>query len=218
MNVLKYIYSLIPTTIKWILLSIFVLPILGKIVSEGISEEGINISLNKFLYLLVFAIILLAIGFFIGSFRSVRILLSTEKSENIGNVKQKKILSVNQVNIGQYKDENLAVAIIAEINLTDEIQPNIEDFIKRVSIGEPFCPQCLRPLDIYHTSWQVDGSPDGFQCEECNTKRQGLKSDIIKDIIKEIRFNYKEYYEKYHSEIDKLTKGKPQQYNLPIFL
>lgn len=217
-NILKYIYSQIPKSIKWTLGAIIILPILGKLVSEWIGKEGLDLSLVRLLFVLGVAVILLLVGILIGSFKAVRNLLPNNKSEKLDAFLGKKVLTVDKVNIGQYEDKHLAVAIMAEISLTDEFQPDIEEFIKRISIGDPFCPKCKRPLDIYRTSWQAGGYPDGFQCEECNTKRQGLKSDIMKDVIKEIRLNDKDYWEKYHTEIDKLIKGNPQKYRLPLIL
>jgi len=125
---------------------------------------------------------------------------------------RKKLLSNTEVVIGTYSIPDLKVDIKAKIILIDNIKPDIEIFLDRVSMGRPYCPKCLRPLDILRASWMANGMQIGYKCKECKTKIRKTDSDIYSEIYSLIRRDYDKYWSTYQRKISEMTKGKPMEY------
>jgi len=126
----------------------------------------------------------------------------------------KKKLPVSKITIGTYKERSLAVDILAVVILEEKSKPGVEMFLKRIELGEPYCPNCLRPLDAIRASWMADGVQIGYRCSKCNTKREGTELDLYKDVEGEVRRNFETYWQTYTEAIHRLTGGKPGEFRV----
>jgi hypothetical protein len=129
-------------------------------------------------------------------------------------VEAKKVLPNRQVSIGTLRTKELAVSMQAEIILEEQIRPDIENFLKRIDIGEPYCPECSRPLEELKTSWMADYAQIGYKCLSCNTQRTGTRIDLLKDVVALIRSRYDYYWDIYSKKIQLLTNGNPHEYTV----
>lgn len=129
-------------------------------------------------------------------------------------VESKKTLPYRQVSLGTLGSKELDVDIQAEIELEDQIQPDIENFLKRIGIGVPYCPKCSRPLEELRTTWMADFAQIGYECKSCNTQKMSERKDLLKDVYALIRSNYGYYWDIYSKKVQQLTNGKPHEYTV----
>ena len=66
-------------------------------------------------------------------------------------IELKKELPYKYVSIGKPEtaDGLVAVDIQARIVLNDQMQPDIQNFFNRIILGQPYCPKCSRPLEVW---------------------------------------------------------------------
>lgn len=132
---------------------------------------------------------------------------SSEK-QVIPLIDSKKTLPYRDISVGTFKTKELEVAILAKIVLEEQIKPDIENFLNRIDTGNPYCPNCLRPLD----EWKLGGMTIGYKCPSCNTQREVNTWDLLNDVYGKIRSNYDYFWDIYSKKIHQLTGGKPQDY------
>jgi hypothetical protein len=124
-------------------------------------------------------------------------------------------LPYSHVVIGTLKRGVLAVDVRAEVFLEEKIRPPIGIFADRVSLDDPYCPKCSRPLAPLHASWMADGVQIGYQCRSCLTEIRGTRSDVLSEARGEIRRNYEKYWQNYQNAIQELTGGEPHKFRVP---
>jgi Zn ribbon nucleic-acid-binding protein len=136
------------------------------------------------------------------------------KNKDTGN---KIVLPYKHVSIGKFvtSDNSIAVDIQAMIVLNDKMQPDEQNFLNRIALGEPHCPVCGRPLDKLRASWMADGVQIGYECTACNIQRQYTWEDLRNDVFAKVRYDYYNYWKVYKELIQKITCGKPKDYILP---
>lgn len=132
---------------------------------------------------------------------------SSEK-QVIPLIDSKKKLPVHAISVGIFKTKELEVEIMAKIILEEQIKPDIENFLNRIDTGNPYCPNCLRPL----VEWKSGMMTIGYKCPSCNTQREGNTLDLLNDVYGKIRSNYNYFWDIYSKKIHQLTGGKPQDY------
>jgi hypothetical protein len=127
-------------------------------------------------------------------------------------IDSKKTLPDRYISVGTFKTKELEVDIRAEIILEEQIKPDIENFLERIGTGNPYCPNCSRPLDEWKLDWMANFAQIGYKCPPCNTQREGDALDLLNDVYGLIRSNYAYYWNIYSEKIHQLTGGKPQDY------
>ncbi|MGO9691815.1 MAG: hypothetical protein ACLP2X_25210, partial [Syntrophobacteraceae bacterium] len=147
------------------------------------------------------------IGFFI--YRSLQLISS--KSE------LKIVLPYSHVSIGKYTtvDDHITVDIQAKIMLNDKVQPDIQNFLNRLALGDPYCHSCNRPIDMKPFNPIRLPGYNFHQCSPCNWRRNGTWFDLRNDVYAKIRSDYGHYWEVYQAKIREMTGGKPDAYTLP---
>lgn len=128
---------------------------------------------------------------------------------------RRKVVPYSEVRVGTYVTDRLKVDILAAIVLSDPAQPDVNLFLKRLTIEKPYCARCARPLDELRLSWKVDFAQVGYNCPNCQTEITKDPSDLRKDVHAEVRRAYDSYWRTYRDAIVALTKGKPHKYRLP---
>ncbi|MDP8204908.1 MAG: hypothetical protein P9L95_10300 [Candidatus Tenebribacter mawsonii] len=68
---------------------------------------------------------------------------------------------------------------------------------------------------VIHGSWQIDGVQIGYKCKNCNTEIKKYRNDLVREVKTEVRNNYDIYWKNYVNEIKRITKGKPEEYEIP---
>ncbi|MBK7378981.1 MAG: hypothetical protein IPJ03_08210 [Ignavibacteriales bacterium] len=215
MKTIKIIIRSIPKIIRVIIGTIFIAPILGYIVIQIATDKTIELSTINILYLIFSVLILLIVGYVIGSFRAVQKLIT--QSNKSSSVLEKKQLPHRYISIGTFATRHLSSDIRANIFLNEKIKPSIDSFLDRVYEGEPFCTICLRPLDKWNASYMADFAQIGYKCPSCKTEIKGDWEDLRKSIKGDVRSKYAEYWEKYKKQIYELTNGNPDGYTLPKY-
>jgi hypothetical protein len=121
----------------------------------------------------------------------------------------------SKVVIGTLKKESLFADIEAKIVLQENGKPDIENFLTRITMGKPYCPKCLRPMDDIAADWRsLDTSPVGYYCVNCKTNSRGHYDYIVKDGQALVRKDYETYWKVYQSKIDELTNGERQRFTI----
>jgi hypothetical protein len=129
---------------------------------------------------------------------------------------QKKIkLPHSQVSIGTLKTNLLAVDILADVKLEERIQPDVQNFLNRLHLGDPFCPKCSRPLEKWNAGWQADFAQIGYTCSACNTEIRGDRDFFLGEVHAQVRPKYDEYWKTYKKKFDELTGGHPEGFLYP---
>lgn len=129
---------------------------------------------------------------------------------------RRKTLPQREVVLGRFtKDERLVLDICAEILLGEEAPPKVELFLRRLRLGRPYCPRCLRPLDEWRAGWMADFGQIGYRCPRCGTEIEGDEADLAADVDGAVRRDFPDYWRRYQTEIRRLTRGKPHKYKLP---
>lgn len=216
---LKHIFGKIPKLFRWLIVTVFIAPILVYVVVQFSTNKPIELFPANLIYLLLLILSLLIVSYFVGSYRSVSELLTmkntlVKNSPNDSQISKKK-LPYSEITIGNYSTQDICADIRAKIILDELHQPSVDIFLDRIRIGDPFCPKCSRPMDYWRATWMADFAQIGYQCFNCGVKHKGDFGDLLNDIKGEVRRNYKKYWDKYKIEINKMTKGKPEDYQLP---
>lgn len=216
---IKHIFGKVPKLFRWLIVTVFIAPILVYVVVQFSTNKPIELFPENLIYLLLLILFLLTASYIVGSFRSVRELLTIKNSisKNSSNDSQiiKKKLPYSEVTIGNYKTQDICADIRAKIILDESHQPAVDLFLDRIRKGEPFCPECSRPMDYWKATWMADFAQIGYQCFNCDIKHKGNYEDLLNDIKGEVRKNYEKYWDIYKGENNKLTKGNPEDYQLP---
>ncbi len=218
---LKHIIRNIPKIFRWLIGSIFIAPILIYVVVQYATNKPIELSQTNLLYLSLIILITVITSIIIGSMRSIKIMLNGKKTiddnSQIVNKSNKIILPYSEITIGSYTTKDLCADIRAKIILDESNKPSIDIFLDRIRKGDPFCPNCLRPMDYLRASWMADGVQIGYQCKNCGIQHKGDFEDVLNDIKGEVRRNYENYWNTYKTEFDKLIKSNPIDYQLPKY-
>lgn len=204
----KYILSFFPKWLKWMIGIVFS-ALLTYLIVQLFTGSTILISALNTFKILVGVLVLTVFGFLWAAIKSVSKLL---------NCGQKKILHQSEVSIGVCNVDDFGVDIFASIILEEKDQPSVSTFLNRMRVSEPYCIRCQRPLSFIICE-EYDEEPDGYMCRDCG-RRICFKNEetFRKDAIADVRKNYDRYWQKYHEEIDKLTGGKPEDYEVPSAL
>jgi hypothetical protein len=209
MKVIKYIFKKIPKFIKWILIVIIIVPILGYIVLQFAIGNPIIFSHQNLFYIIVLSLLVILVGFIVGSIRSIKFLLDYHNIETKNNLIE---LPFDYVSIGTYTTEFYCADIRARIVLNESTYPKVDIFLDRIPLISPYCPKCQRPLEEIRTVLGVDQI--GYRCKSCDFDFKTTEFNILDDIKGEVRRNYTKYLAKYKNEIIALTKGEPKKYKL----
>jgi hypothetical protein len=218
---IKYIFSKVPKIIRWLSVVICIAPVLTYIVQQFALDKPIELSLNNLLYLATILISIIILGFIIGSFISVRHLLKNADEQTVSKLNSKevtkKLLPHRIVSIGTYKTRGLSTDIRANILLNENVIPTVDMFLDRIYEGTPYCTKCDRPLNKWNAGQMAAFAQIGYHCTICETQIKGDWSDLRKSIKAEVRKNYDYYWKEYHKQIEELTGGDPEEYELPPF-
>jgi ribosomal protein L37AE/L43A len=213
----KYILSFLPKWMIWVIGSV-IAALIGLIVVQYVKDEDIVFSTSNTVKLLFGIIVLTLIGFIYAAIKSVNVLLPDGR-ENVNNGRQYKtgkiLLTKSKIVLGEYQETNLHVPLNAKIDLGFHEKPEVSEFLELVEIGKPYCPQCNRDLDFRRASWMADGVQTGYKCKKCGRERDGNEYALLKDAKAEVRKDFENYWQKYQGEIHKLTRGKPENFEVP---
>lgn len=216
---LKYIFGNVPKLFRWLIGTIFIAPILIYVVVQFSINKPIELFPTNLIYLFLSILFFVITSYFVGAFISVGKLLNEKnliEKNTVANPKtSKKMLPYSDITIGNYKTQDISVDIRAKIILGELNKPSVDIFLDRVKKGDPFCPQCSRPMDYWKLSWMANFAQIGYQCLNCKIQHKGDYEDVFNDIKGEVRKNYDSYWLIYMNEIDKLIKGKPEDFQLP---
>jgi hypothetical protein len=200
---LKLIWSKIPK--KWITtLFLVALSILSKHGFDVYFTNAPLLSWPKLLPLIEVSCTFLVI-YYMCSFICISLWLISKRTE------LKKVLPYEHVSIGKYSttDKRIDVDIQAKIMLNDKVQPDIQNFLNRIALGDPYCHKCSRPIDM------LTFKAGAFRCAACNWEKDGGWSDLKKGVHAKIRSDYDHYWEVYQARIREMTGGKPEAFTLP---
>lgn len=211
METFRLILKQVPKLIKGLVLSGFVLPIIGYAVLQFARDRELGFSSQNLWYVFSGAVGLGIIGIFIGTWR-VASRSQTQAGTQNDNLKE---LPHSRVTIGDISEGVLSVGIRARIVLLENSQPDVDSFLNRIDIGDPYCSNCSKPLDIKRASWMADGVQIGYKCVDCQTENDRDYFYVLKSAKREVRSNYDSYWSKYQEEINALSGGHPEKYKLP---
>jgi hypothetical protein len=127
-------------------------------------------------------------------------------------IRKKEKLPYSQLSIGNLTFDILSVDILADIKLEERNQPDIQNFLIRLHLGDPYCPKCSRPLDKWNAGWQVDFAQIGYACSTCGTRAKGDSNFVLSEIHAKVRSNYDTYWKTYKNKFDELTGGHPEDF------
>jgi hypothetical protein len=216
-RIIKQIFSRIPKKGIASIVSPFLGILANRLYDSYVLQTGF-VGWPRVLPVLVWSGALLATYFLLAFiFQSIRLAseLSTQAqiaSQNPQDTRRE--LPVSEVGIGTFKDSLLAIDILAKVVLGERSKPSIEVFLKRIVLGEPYCPNCSRTLDTTHASWRADGVQIGYACSNCKREREGKKLDLYKDVQGQVRRNFDAYWQTYTEAVDRLTGGKPEEFKV----
>lgn len=211
LKAIKFIWSNIPKLIKkslfWLILLIF-----GDIVLKELFEIQFLISTSFAIKLLIVIVILIVVGFFWAAIVSVSKLLKMNGQRTKPEIHTKIFLQQDKVPIGRYRNDIYSVDIFARIFLDIKTKVDVSLFTERISIGKPFCNICTKTLT---STFFLDIESDGYRCTKCKSRLNEDNYSVLGCVTGEIRTNYDKYWQKYKEEINKLTGGKPENYEVP---
>jgi hypothetical protein len=130
-------------------------------------------------------------------------------------VRKKQKLPHSKVSIGTLTFDKLAVDILTEVKLEEHTQPDVQNFLNRLHLGDPFCPKCSRPLERWNEGWQEDFAQIGYTCIFCRTLATGNSDFVLSEVHAEVRKNYDKYWNTYKKKFDELTGGHPDGFIYP---
>ena len=219
---IKLIWSCIP---KKRLLSIvtFILGYFGKLsLDYFLREEPFKLSEQALRALLGSAVLLLAYYLFAFFYFSIKVVSELSKSAHTTSLKSatdgqspapKKALPDSKVVIGTLAKEFLSADIQAKIVLEENATPDVQNFLRRISMGHPYCPKCLRPLDDIAADWRsLDTSPVGYYCTNCRNSSPGHYDNLLKNGQALVRRDFEKYWKIYQTKIDELTNARRNEF------
>lgn len=127
--------------------------------------------------------------------------------------KQKK-LPYSEIELLEFKNDKIAVSVLAKIVLQENTQPHVDEFLSRVSLGRPFCPKCNLQFESLRTSWVADFEEIGYMCERCGAKYKITEDQLLNAMKSQIRKSYNSAWKIYKEKIKKMTKGNENKYKL----
>ena len=187
------------------------LQFVGYLVMQFAKDETIALSTKNIFYIIGATIAFGVAGILIGAWR----VISSSRSQSIEKHTNLKELPASEVTVGNLTDGFLSVGIRAKIVLMENSQPDIDSFLSRIKIGDPFCSICSEPLNVVSGSWMSDGMQAGFNCNDCEKEYSGSYSSVRKKARGEVRRNYDKYWSKYQEKINSLTGGRADKYISP---
>ena len=124
------------------------------------------------------------------------------------------------VTIGTYSTDGLAAAIRAQIVHGDRVQPDVDRFLERLSLGDPYCANedCSRTFSVvqvctavytrtlYKLIEDTTGIWLGYKCYDCGTVIPKSYDTLRRETEGEVRRNYGLYWTKYQEEIRRLGR------------
>ena len=128
---------------------------------------------------------------------------------------RRKVLPYSEGVIGTHSVERLNVAIFAKIFLLETVRPPVDEFLARLRLGDPYCCECSRPLDLWRASWMANGIQIGYKCPNCGSEIKKDWPALSKEVSATVRKAYDSYWSNYQKEIMALTQSKPHKYRLP---
>lgn len=105
------------------------------------------------------------------------------------------------VTIDVIKYDCFSCSILAKVVVGENRKPDVENFLNRISIGNPYCPDCQIELDTIHASWKVEGTQTGYRCSSCRNEIKGNHSEVLNDARSRIRKLYDLRWEIYKDKI-----------------
>ena len=145
MKVFRLVFENIPIWVKWVILSIIVCPILTYLIVNLVTGQPINFDKTKILYLFILLIILLIVGFIIGSVKVIK--NQTEKKSNYLPIKDSAFIAAPMM--GFYTNKKGDQYKIFRENMLEIM----ELFYKECGINNIYyAGQFIKSKDEFHTS------------------------------------------------------------------
>jgi len=145
-----------------------------------------------------------------------RLLGAVEKLGGFFAKDRRKVLTQRQVVIGTYREDGIAVDLRAQIVLGERIPPDVEIFLDRVEIGQPYCPDCSSQLEeVFLEHWIPGCSGWRYECRRCETEVAIDGDELRRAAAGAVRREFGSYWSRYQEEIRCLTGGKPRRFKLP---
>ena len=134
-----------------------------------------------------------------GAFSSWLPRVNSYSFSDLGNNQKMKLKNVN---IGTYMTAILEAEIGINFRNVGKIPESRETFLSNISLGNPYCPKCSRPLNEEHASWMADGVQIGYYCKNCASKYVGNSFELYKDVQAEVRKIYEQYLKLYLKHVN----------------
>ena len=145
-----------------------------------------------------------------------RLLGTVEKIGAFLTRDRRKLLPQRQVVIGTYQEDGLAVDLRAQIVLGERTPPDVEIFLDRVRLGQPYCPRCSNRLEeVLVDHWIPGYSGTHYECYRCEIETPMDGDDLEGEVFGAIRRDYLRFWSRYDEEIQHLTGGKPKKFKVP---
>jgi len=145
-----------------------------------------------------------------------RLLGSVEKLVGFLTKDRRRFLPQREVIVGTYREEGIATDVRAEIVLGERIPPDVEIFLDRIQIGQPYCPDCSSQLEeVFVEHWVPGYSGWHYECRRCGTEIAIDGDELRRAAAGAVRRDYLRYWSRYEEEIQHLTGAKPGRFKLP---
>lgn len=125
---------------------------------------------------------------------------------------RRKILPQREVIIGAYREDGIAIDLRAEIVLGERTPPDVQIFLDRIRLKDPYCADCSRPM---RSKRAFMAGFVGYRCDRCEAEFPMGAGDLRRDALGAVRRDYLRYWSRYDEEIRHLTGGKPRRWKLP---
>jgi len=136
-------------------------------------------------------------------------------SERIGaflTKDRRRDLTQREVVIGTYREEGIAADLRAEIILGERTPPDVDIFLDRLRLKDPYCTGCSRPM---RSERAFMAGLVAYCCDSCGVKIPTSAGDLRRDALGAVRRDYLRCWSRYDEEIRHLTGGKPHRWKLP---
>lgn len=145
-----------------------------------------------------------------------RLLGTVEKLGGFLTKDRRNALTQRQVVIGTYREGAVAVDLRAEIVLGERIPPDVEIFLDRLLVGQPYCSDCSSQLEeVFLDHWVPGYSGWRYECRRCETEVAIDGDELQRAAAGAVRRDYLRCWSRYEEEIRCLTGGKPRRFKLP---
>ena len=209
---LKLVWFRVPKKIAYGIAT-FILVYVGNLwLDFAVRNLPIKPLLNLLPALLVSTLIFIAyflIAFFYFSLMTIADLRSSSiPTASAPEDDKRRVPTKSRVSIGTLTKPDLSVDILAEVNFEDQSQPDIQIFLECISLGDPYCPECSRPLNKIHGDWMINGIQVGYACPKCGSEIDLNYSDLKKDVKAEVRRNFDNYWPGHVERVKALNVAK----------